>query len=59
MSCPQTPLTVIPAKAGIQLRQGIMDPGSSLRYGRDDDSYECADFFRTLLDRPACDATGQ
>ena len=45
MSCPQTPPTVIPAKAGIQLRRGLMDPGSSLRYGRDDDSYECARLF--------------
>jgi hypothetical protein len=45
MSCPQTPSTVIPAKAGIHVRQGLMDPGSSLRYGRDDDSYECAGLF--------------
>jgi hypothetical protein len=45
VNCPQTPSTVIPAKAGIQVHQGVMDPGSSLRYGRDDDSYECAGLF--------------
>jgi hypothetical protein len=49
MTWPQTPSTVIPAKAGIQVRQGVMDPGSSLRYGRDDDLMSVRDFFRTLL----------
>jgi antitoxin Phd len=46
VSCPQPLSTWIPAKAGIQVRQRVMDPGSSLRYGRDDD---CADFLRTRL----------
>jgi hypothetical protein len=32
MSCSQTPSTVIPAKAGIQVRQGLIDPGSSPRF---------------------------
>ena len=38
--------------------QGLMDPGSSLHYGRDDDSYECAGLFphppaKTFGERPA------
>jgi hypothetical protein len=39
----------IPAKAGIQVRQGFMDPGSSLRCGRDDNFISQPDVFSTLL----------
>ena len=36
------------AKAGIQLHQGLVDSGSSLRYGRNDDFRSRTDFFSTL-----------
>jgi hypothetical protein len=34
---------------GLAHATGLMDPGFSLRYGRDDASYECARLFRTQL----------
>jgi hypothetical protein len=37
------------AKAGIQTPRRLMDPGSPLRYGRDDELGRCAAFFRILL----------
>ena len=42
--------TVIPAKAGIKLHQRLMDSGSSLCYGRNDDSRSQVDLFSTLLE---------
>jgi hypothetical protein len=41
--------TVIPAKAGIHWNQRLMDSGSSLRYGRNDEFGSNSDFFRNLL----------
>jgi hypothetical protein len=50
MSCklPIAGLTVIPSKAGIHLRQWVMDFGSPLRYGRNDGSQNRRAFFSIL-----------
>jgi hypothetical protein len=42
------PFVVIPAKAGIQIFQRLLDPGSSLRFGRDD-GFFLSGLFSTAL----------